>query len=147
MQPIGRRDTSGWIADHDPPPIVPLTDPVIDKLGHDVRSSYVEIYWLPILGPSSVWVARRLVGHLEIDTHRAEIGLETFGRSLGLGGGVARNSAVVRSLTRLVDFGMAAIGGTSYAIRPRFPPLAAHHIQRLPAHLVRSHQLEMDAAR
>ena len=31
----------------------PWPDPVIDALGHDPRSAYVEQYWLGILGPSS----------------------------------------------------------------------------------------------
>ena len=42
----------------------PWPDPVIDALGHDPRSAYVEQYWLPILRPpstSSVPVAIRSV--------------------------------------------------------------------------------------
>ena len=34
--------------------IEPWPDDVIDALGHDPRSQYVEIYWLGILGPSSM---------------------------------------------------------------------------------------------
>lgn len=30
------------------------SDPVIDQLGHDPRSAYVERFWLPVLGPSGV---------------------------------------------------------------------------------------------
>ena len=41
--------------------IRPWPDPVIDALGHDPRSSYVETYWLGILGPSTTWLLRRLV--------------------------------------------------------------------------------------
>ena len=33
--------------------IRPWPDPVIDSLGHDPRSHYVETYWLGILGPST----------------------------------------------------------------------------------------------
>jgi hypothetical protein len=33
--------------------IEPWADPVIDHLGHDPRSAYVEHFWLPILGPLS----------------------------------------------------------------------------------------------
>ena len=29
-------------------------DPVIDELGHDPRSAYVETFWLPVLGPPSI---------------------------------------------------------------------------------------------
>ncbi len=31
--------------------IRPWSDDVVDKLGFDPRSSYVEDFWLPILGP------------------------------------------------------------------------------------------------
>jgi hypothetical protein len=31
--------------------VVPLPDDVIDALGHDPRSHYVETYWLGTLGP------------------------------------------------------------------------------------------------
>lgn len=34
--------------------IVAWTDPVIDTLGHDPRSWYVEQFWLPIVGPPSI---------------------------------------------------------------------------------------------
>jgi len=33
--------------------IVGWPDPVIDRLGYDPRSLYVETFWLGILGPSS----------------------------------------------------------------------------------------------
>lgn len=29
-------------------------DPVVDALGHDPRSPYVERFWLPLLGPSNM---------------------------------------------------------------------------------------------
>jgi hypothetical protein len=34
-------------------PVRPWPDPVIDALGHDPRSAYVERFWLGILGPST----------------------------------------------------------------------------------------------
>ncbi len=30
------RDTKGWISSHDPLAVIPLSDSVIDRLGHDV---------------------------------------------------------------------------------------------------------------
>ena len=36
--------------------IKPWNDPVVDTLGHDPRSRYVETFWLPTLGPPSVAV-------------------------------------------------------------------------------------------
>lgn len=140
------RHPNVWIVDQDPLHVVALADPVIDQLGHDVRSAYVETYWLPILGPSAIWAARRLVNWLG-DGDGIDVPLEAFGRSLGLGGGVARHSPVVRTLARLVDFGMAATGGRSYAIRRRFPPLAARHLDRLPGYLAECHRIELEATR
>ena len=35
-------------------------DPVIDQLGHDPRSQYVEWFWLSVLGPSTIWLLRRV---------------------------------------------------------------------------------------
>ena len=80
------RDTNGWISSHDPLTVIPLTDSVIDQLGHDVRSSYVETYWLPILGPSAIWAARRLAEWLESSPGRGGSPARTAG-SLARAGG------------------------------------------------------------
>jgi len=34
--------------------VKPWHDPVVDVLGHDPRSRYVETFWLPALGPPRV---------------------------------------------------------------------------------------------
>ena len=41
-------------------------DPLIDRLGHDPRSRYVERLWLEILGPSTTLVLRVLADALEV---------------------------------------------------------------------------------
>ncbi|MFV0526368.1 MAG: hypothetical protein ACK5RL_17935 [Acidimicrobiales bacterium] len=43
----------------------PWPDPVLDEMGHDPRSAYVEQFWLSILGPSAVLLLRRLARGLE----------------------------------------------------------------------------------
>ena len=138
MTTTTRHDRLGWIASRDPLSVVTLTDQVIDQRGHSSRSSYVEIYWLPILGPSAVLAARRLGEWLEASPDGIEVPLEPFGRSLGLGG-VGHNSPTVRTLARLVDFGMATTGGDVYQVRRVFPPLAARHLERLPGYLAAQH--------
>ena len=40
--------------------VTPWPDAVIDALGHDPRSPYVEQFWLSVLGPSTTWLLRRL---------------------------------------------------------------------------------------
>ena len=47
--------------------VVPWVDPVVDEAGASVFSRYVEMYWLPVLGPSALWMMRRIV-----------MGFETF---------------------------------------------------------------------
>ncbi len=42
--------------------IRPWSDDVVDKLGFDPRSSYVEDFWLGILGPSTVWAFFPAIG-------------------------------------------------------------------------------------
>ncbi len=139
-----RHHPNAWIVANDPLRIVALTDPVTDQLGHPAGSEYVETYWLPILGPSAVQAARRLVDWLDTEPDGFELSLGEFACSLGLGSGIANHAPVVRTLARLVDFGMAATGGSAYAIRRRFPPLPARYIRRLPNYLARSHQLELE---
>ena len=56
-------------------PVMSLTieswqDPVIDELGHDPRSAYVEKFWLPVLGPSTIWFLRRLEAKVGVPTDR-----------------------------------------------------------------------------
>ena len=41
--------------------VVPWHDPVVDSVGFDVRSNYVELFWLNVLGPTATWALRRLV--------------------------------------------------------------------------------------
>ena len=70
MTDIAKPDTSGWIASYDPLKVIRMTDPVIDELGHDVRSAYVETYWLPILGPTAIWATRRMADWLDESPRR-----------------------------------------------------------------------------
>src|SRR4051795_2593288 len=41
--------------------VVPWLDPVVDSIGYEVRSQYVELFWLNVLGPTATWILRRLV--------------------------------------------------------------------------------------
>jgi hypothetical protein len=112
---------------------------VIDAVGQDPRSDYVEMFWLPILGPSCILAARRLANRFDAEPEGFQLAMGPFARSLGLGAGTGRHAPVQRTLGRLVDFGMARVGGGCFALRRSFPPLAARHIERLPGHLARAH--------
>src|SRR4029453_2901211 len=68
----------------------PWSDPVIDVLGHDARSSYVERFWLGILGPSTTWFLRLVAGHLDREPDGFDLDLAEAARSLGLGSPLPR---------------------------------------------------------
>lgn len=144
MPDTDKADISSWIANHDPLNVIRLTDSVIENLGHDVRSSYVETYWLPVLGPTAIWATRRIADWLDASPDGVEVSLAELGPSLGIGGSVTRNASIVRTMVRLVDFGIASTGGETYGIHTMFAPLPLRLMRRLPAGLLERHPLELE---
>ena len=137
-------ETNSWLVDHDPLPVRELCD-TYDSSGFDARSMYVETYWLPILGPSCILAARRLAAWLQAEPGGFEISMAALATSLGLGSGIGRHAPIVRTLTRLADFGLAQVSDV-YAIRVMFPPLSARQIVRLPDHLAAAHAADRAVA-
>lgn len=120
--------------------IIAWPDPVIDALGHDPRSTYVESYWLGTLGPSTTWLLRRLVTGLDDNPSGFELSLADTARSLGLGDKGGRHSPFVRALARLVQFDLARPEGEAVlAVRLKVPPLNRRQVMRLPPELQARH--------
>ena len=133
--------------------IRPWPDEVIDLLGHDPRSHYVETYWLGILGPSTTWLLRRLVAGLEASPSGYELPLGETASCLGLGNKGGRHSPFMRSIARLVQFDLAHQQGSSdragapvvgaaaiLAVRRKVPPLNRRQVMRLPESLQEQHR-------
>ena len=96
----------------------------MDNLGHDPRSTYVEEYWLGILGPSTVWLLRRFAAGFEYGPEGFDLDLAETARSLGLGDRSGRHSPFVRSINRTIQFGLAQlVGEDALSVRRRVPPL------------------------
>jgi hypothetical protein len=128
--------------------IRPWPDPVIDQLGLDPRSSYVETYWLSILGPSTTWLLRRLARGLEVSPAGFTMSLDDTAKALGLATTDSRHSAFARALTRCVQFDLAQDQGPGVlAVRRKIPPLSRRQIVRLPADLQTSHLEWQEAQR
>src|SRR5437764_9791176 len=126
--------------------IVPWPDVVIDALGHDPRSPYVETYWLAVLGPSTTWLLRRLASRLEVEPDGFSLDLAETARSLGLGMRGGRSSPFVRALGRCVVFELARPHSYhSLAVRRRLPPLSRRQVLHLPESLQHSHRRWQDA--
>src|SRR5579872_6046585 len=104
--------------------VVPWTDRVVDALGYDPRSWYVETFWLSVLGPTGTWLVRRLVAGLDTESEGFDLDVEETARALGVGRRDGRNSPFRRALGRCVSFGLVRNHGPpALAVRRRIPPL------------------------
>ncbi|QYG92384.1 hypothetical protein HC251_07970 [Iamia sp. SCSIO 61187] len=120
--------------------VVSWRDPVIDALGYVPTSTYVERYWLSILGPSTTWLVRHLDQRLVEEPDGATVDLDATAAALGLGAGRGRHSPLVRALHRCCQFGLArAVPDAHLAVRRHLPPLTRHQIDRLPPSIRASH--------
>ena len=117
-----------------------LVDPVIDELGHDPRSLYVEQFWLSALGPSATLLLRRLAAGLEAEPDGFDLDPVECALELGLGSKGGRHSPFWRTIERANRFGLARRNGELLAVRRFVPPLSARQVSRLPDHLRRAHE-------
>jgi hypothetical protein len=123
----------------------PWPDPVIDALGHDPRSAYVEQFWLGILGPSTTWLLRRLAAGLDASPAGFELPLAETARALGLGDKGGRHSPFMRALGRVCQFDLGQLqGDDGLDVRRRLPPLNRRQVARLPLALQEDHQRWQD---
>jgi hypothetical protein len=120
--------------------VEPWADPVIDEVGHDPRSPYVERFWLAILGPSTVWLLRRLADGLDQRPEGFRLDLEETAHAIGVGMRGGRSSPFLRSVERSCRFGAARlVGHDVLAVRRKLPPLRQGQVAKLPPALQREH--------
>lgn len=120
--------------------IEPWPDPVIDQRGHDPRSIYVEWFWLSILGPSTVWLLRRLVAGLDHQPEGFDLDSAECAAALGLAGGTGPNATFVRTLRRACQFHLARrLDASTLQVRRHLPPLTRSQVLRLPSSLREAH--------
>lgn len=126
--------------------IVPWHDDVVDPIGYDPRSPYVEMFWLNILGPTATWLLRRVVDGLDHYPGGYELDLEQTAKALGLGYSRGTLNPFARALHRCVLFGAAQPVDGGLAVRRRLPPVSARHLARMPDHLRDAHRSWLRAA-
>lgn len=119
--------------------VLPWHDPVVDAVGYDARSPYVELFWLGILGPTSTFLLRRLVTGFDSFPDGYELDLEETANALGLSLTAGLHSPFGRALNRCVMFGMSHPVHGGIAVRRQIPPLSQRHLRKLPAHLQAAH--------
>jgi len=115
--------------------VTPWPDPLLDAVGHDPRSPYVETFWLSILGPSALILLRRLAAGLEVQPGGFELDPVEWSAELGLGNKGGPQAPFWRSADRICRFGTARRTGELLAVRRRLAPLTNHQVKRLPTHL------------
>jgi hypothetical protein len=120
--------------------IVPWHDPVVDSIGYEVRSQYVELFWLNVLGPTATWILRRLVLGFDRYPLGYELDLDETASALGLTYTVGTANAFMRSLNRCVLFGVSQPTDGGLAVRRRVPPVATRHLMRMPPQLRQAHE-------
>jgi len=120
--------------------ISPWVDPVVDRRGHDPRSTYVERFWLGTLGPTATWLLRRLVAGFDDHPAGYELDLATTAQALGLSYTKGNSSPFAKAFGRCIMFGLAHIRSDGYAIRRRIPEVARRHLVRLPTDVQVEHQ-------
>ncbi len=120
--------------------IQPWSDPVLDAIGYDPRSRYVETFWLPTLGPTAVLLLRHLADRFDTNPKGIELTVADTSKALGLGQRDGTSSPLVRSLNRLNQFDLACDDGRgTVAVRTLLPPVNPRHLRRLPTELQTEH--------
>ncbi len=120
--------------------IKPWPDPVIDTLGHDPRSLYVETFWLPTLGPTTLLLLRHLAARFDRQPEGLQLKVAETSQALGLGQRDGTSSPLLRSLNRLTQFDLACDDGKgTIAVRRNVPPVNRRHVRRMPVELQATH--------
>lgn len=135
-----RPDVLDWLAAREEVRVAYRPARPTHTLGYGAASVYVETFWLPLVGPTALLALRRLDAWLANAPGEITISVRVLGESLGIGAGTGRRSAVVRTLTRLVNFRLASIDSETYMIHRELPMLSPRQLGRLPACLITAHQ-------
>ena len=113
--------------------IRPWHDAVVDGVGYDLRSRYVERFWLSLLGPTSTCFLRYLADQFETTTDEFELDLISCSAAIGLGRGVGRTSAMSKTIGRCCSFKVARmVNRRTLEVRQRLAPLSTRQVKQLP---------------
>lgn len=129
---------------HDPHlRVIPWIDPVVDSSGYDVNDPYIEMFWLPVLGPTATWLYRRLVSGVLQDTAGYTVNMSELARGIGVAYTEGRHNPFARALQRCVMFGVAQQVALhpvrTVSVRRALPVLPGRHLARLPQPLQIAH--------
>lgn len=120
--------------------VEPWPDAVGDGPRHHLRSDYVETFWLPVLGPSSVLLLRLLASGLSRSPGGYTLDLAEAARMLGIGHRGGRNGPMHRTIERCCAFGATRLDhGHQLLVRETLGSLGSRQLARLPESLRHRH--------
>jgi hypothetical protein len=114
-------------------------DSLVERHGYPATDLYCELFWLPRLGPSALWMLRRLAATAAAHPAPISVPVTDLSVSLGLSDHIGRNSAVAKTLRRLVAFDAATYSDQIYQVRLALGPLPQRHLAKLPPSLQELH--------
>ena len=110
-----------------------------------VQHQYVEMLWLPVIGPSTTWLLRRLSGWALACPQGLTVVLPELSESLGLGWSSGASSSLQRSMRRLMMFGLAR-WTDGFEVLTMVPAVSERRLARMSPGLVRAHDRMLRAA-
>ena len=123
--------------------VMPWHDTLIESNGHPIGDPYIEMFWLPVLGPTATWLLRRLATGLEHEPAGYTVDVDELARGIGVAYSPGKHNPFARGLHRCIMFGVAqqiaVIPRTVIAVRTVLPALSQRHISRLPEPLQIAH--------
>jgi hypothetical protein len=115
-------------------------DPRVHRAGFGLEDPYLERCWLPVIGPTSVLLLRRLPQLWQNDP-LIGVPVEDLAVVLGLGRGTGRNSPVWRTIDRLCRFNFAArVADNEVEVYTEVPPLSRRMLDALPPSIGAAHE-------
>jgi hypothetical protein len=92
----------------------------------------VELFWLPVLGPSATLLFWRLQIYLFVAPDGCSVSLDALGRELGLGTSESKHAPLPRAIARLVHFGLAKrLASGQLAVRCTVGPISEQQLSGL----------------
>ncbi len=123
--------------------VMPWHDTLVDSTGHPIGDPYIEMFWLPVLGPTATWLLRRLATGFEHEPAGYTVDVDELARGIGVAYSPGKHNPFARGLHRCIMFGVAqqiaVIPRTVIAVRTVLPTLSQRHIGRLPEPLQIAH--------
>lgn len=115
-------------------------DPKVAAEGFDPRGAYVERFWLGVVGPSVVFLLRRLSRGLEEHPNGFRVSTSDTARAIGLGSGTGRQSPIARTIERACLFKvMRRPEPDRLEVRTHLPKLTRRQLERLPLAVRNTH--------